>query len=195
VPEVDVRVLPATEDRFADLSAVLAPRRTDAPVCWCLTYRVPNAENHALRGADRPARLRAFCAQDPPPGLLAYVDGEPAGWCSVGPRATLPRLVSSRTIPRVDDVPVWSVVCFVVRSGHRSHGFTHHLLQGAVAHARQHGAPVLEGYPVDPAGGRISATLAYVGTTSLFEAAGFQRVQPTTSTSGRATRWLMRLVL
>jgi GNAT superfamily N-acetyltransferase len=139
--------------------------------------------------------LRSFCEQDPPPGLLAYVDEQPAGWCSVGPRATLPRLVNSRTIPRVDDLAVWSVICLVVRSGYRGHGLTRHLLHGAIVHARQHGAPVLEGYPVDPAGGRISATLAYVGTTSSFEAAGFHRVQPTLSTSGGATRWLMRLVL
>lgn len=194
--ETDVRVHPATADRFADVSVILAPRKkSDAPVCWCLTYRVPNAENHDLRGADRPARLRAFCEQDPPPGLLAYVDGQPAGWCSVGPRATLPRLMNSRTIPRVDAIPVWSVICFVVRTGYRGHGLTQHLLHGAIAHARQHGAPALEGYPVDPAGGRISATLAYVGTTSLFEAAGFHRVQPTMSKSGGATRWLMRLTL
>jgi GNAT superfamily N-acetyltransferase len=190
-----IEVHPATGDRFADVAAVLAPKRTDAPVCWCLTYRIPNAENHTLRGADRPARLRGFCEQDPPPGLVGYVDGEPAGWCSVGPRAGLPRLARSRTIPRVDDTPVWSVVCFVVRSGHRGQGLTRALLDGAVHHAREHGAPALEGYPVDPGGRRISATLAYVGTTSLFEAAGFTRVQPTTSTSGGAPRWVVRLPL
>jgi len=192
---VSIEVHPATGERFTDLAAILGPKKADAPVCWCLTYRIPNAENRSLRGPDRPARLLGFCEQDPPPGLVAYVDGQPAGWCSVGPRAALPRLVGSRTIPRVDDVPVWSVICFVVRRAYRGHGLTHRLLRGAIAHARSHRAPVLEGYPVDPDGGRISSTLAYVGSTSLFEAAGFHRVQPTTSKSGGATRWLMRLPL
>ncbi len=191
----DVEIRPATAERFADVARVLAPKKADAPVCWCLSYRLPNAENHVLRGPDRPARLRSFCQQDPPPGLVAYVDGEPAGWYSVGPRATLPRLVNSRTIPRVDDIPVWSVICFVIRSGYRRLGLTHQLLAAAVTYARGYGAPALEGYPVDPAGGRISSSLAYVGTTSLFEAAGFRRVQPTAAKSGGATRWLMRLTL
>lgn len=190
-----VEVHPATADRFDDVAAVLGPKKPDAPVCWCLTYRIPNAENHVLRGPDRPARLRSYCEQHRAPGLVAYVDGEPAGWCSVSPRAGLSRLVGSRTIPTIDDVPVWSVVCFVIRSGFRGRGLTHALLAGAIEHARGHGAPALEGYPVDPGERRISSTLAYVGTTSLFESAGFQRVQPTASTSGGATRWLVRLPL
>ncbi len=190
----DVEIRPATAERFADVARVLAPKKADAPVCWCLSYRLPNAENHVLRGPDRPARLRSFCQQDPPPGLVAYVDGEPAGWCSVGLRATLPRLVNSRTIPRVDDIPAWSVICFVIRSGYRRLGLTHQLLAAAVTYARLRG-PRTRGLPGRPAGGRISSSLAYVGTTSLFEAAGFRRVQPTAAKSGGATRWLMRLTL
>jgi GNAT superfamily N-acetyltransferase len=190
-----VEVHPATADRFADVAAVLGPKKAGVPVCWCLTYRIPNAEDHVLRGEDRPARLRRFCEQEPPPGLIGYVDGQPAGWVSVGPRDGLPRLRRSRTIPRVDDTAVWSVVCFVVRSAFRGRGVTRALLAGAVDHARRHDAPAVEGYPVDPGEGRISATLAHVGTTSLFESAGFQRVARTASTSGGAPRWLVRLPL
>ena len=190
-----VEVHPATAERFDDLAAVLGPKKVDAPVCWCLSYRIPNAEYRRLLGPDRPARLRSFCQQELPPGLIAYVGGQPAGWCSVGPRASLPRLVNSRTIPQVDELPVWSVICFVVKAGLRGQGVSSRLLAGAVEHARRHGAPALEGYPVDPGGGRISSTLAYVGSTSLFEAAGFVRVRPTTSTSGGAPRWVMRLPL
>jgi len=192
---VTIDVHPATADRFGDVAAVLAPKKRDAPVCWCLTYRVSNAEYQRLRGRDRPARLRRFCDDGPPPGVVAYVDGIPAGWCSFGPRCSLPRLVHSRTIPVIDSLPVWSIVCFVVRAGHRRRGLTHHLLDGAVTFARQQGVPALEAYPVDPGGGRISPTLAYVGTTSLFERAGFHRVVVTQSRSGGAPRWLMRLVL
>src|SRR5919206_4803856 len=96
-----IEVHPATADRFPGVAAVLGPKKTDAPVCWCLTYRIPNAENHVLRGQDRPARLRSFCERDPAPGLVAYVDGQAAGWCSVSPRAGLSRLVNSRTIPKI----------------------------------------------------------------------------------------------
>jgi GNAT superfamily N-acetyltransferase len=190
-----VEIHPATVDRFADVATVLSPKKLDSPACWCLTYRLRNAENSGLRGQDRPERLRRFCESNPPPGLVAYVDGEPAGWCSVAPRSTYHRLTVSRTIPRLDDVDVWSIVCFVVRPTFRRRGLAHDMLSEAVAFARSHDAPAIEGYPADPQDGRLSASFAFTGTTSLFEAAGFRRVVQTGSVSGGAARWLVRLDL
>jgi hypothetical protein len=106
----------ATADRFPDLVAILAPKKAQTPACWCLSYRLSGRENSALTPSERPERLRRFCVEDPPPGVLAYVDDVPAGWCSVAPRGSYHRLVASRTIPKLDDVPVWSITCFVVRS-------------------------------------------------------------------------------
>ncbi len=190
-----VEVHPATVERFDDVAVVLAPRDPDAAACWCLSYRVPNQEFRGLTGPDRPARLRRYAEEGTPPGVVAYVDGEPAGWCSVSPRSSHHRLARSRTIPTVDDVPVWSVVCLVVRPGFRRQGLARHLLDGAIDYARSQGAPMLEAYPVDPEGGRISAALAYVGTTGLFESAGFERVVETDSRSGGLARRLLRLPL
>lgn len=187
-----VEVHPATADRFDDVAAVLRPRDDGAQACWCLAYRLGNAENRQPSGAARPERLREACAQEPAPGVVATVDGVPAGWCSFGPRAELPRLARSRTIPVVDEAEVWSVFCLVVRAGHRRAGISRRLLDGAVRYARTRGVSVLEGYPVDTGGARISATLAFVGTTSLFEAAGFRRVVITSSTAGGQPRWLVR---
>lgn len=194
-PELQVVVRPATADRFDDVRALLAPRRADAPACWCLAYRTTSAENAALVGPDRPAHLRSLCERDVAPGVVAYLDEAPVGWCALGPRQEMGRLRRSRTIPAVDDRPVWSVVCFVVRAGHRGRGVAGALLAGAVEHARAHGAPALEGYPVDPGGGRVSGSLAYVGTTSMFERAGFERVVRTAARSAGLPRWLVRLEL
>lgn len=190
-----IEVHPATADRFDDVSAILSPGKAGSAACWCLSYRIPSAEFRTLAGPERPARLRRYAEEGTPPGVLAYDDGDPAGWCSVSPRAGHHRLTQSRTIPAVDEVPVWSVVCFVIRPPFRRRGIARHLLHGAVDYARSRGAPALEGYPVDPGGRRISSALAYTGTTGLFEAAGFDRVRQTASTSGGRTRWLMRLAL
>ncbi|WP_369131277.1 GNAT family N-acetyltransferase [Modestobacter roseus] len=189
---VALRIEPATADRFEDVATLLGPRRPDAAACWCLAYWTTSAENTALTGAQRPDRLRELCAGPVPPGLLAYRDGEPVGWCAVGPREEMGRLRRSRTIPVVDELPVWSVVCFVVAPGHRRTGVARALLAGAVDHAAVHGAPAVEGYPVDPAGGRISGSLAYVGTTAMFEATGFSRAVATSARSAGFTRWLVR---
>ena len=71
--------------------------------------------NSSLGMPGRIAHMRALCASEPGPGVLAYVEGEVAGWCSVAPNSTYRALVNSRTIPHVGDDGAWSVVCFVVR--------------------------------------------------------------------------------
>jgi GNAT superfamily N-acetyltransferase len=181
-----VEVLPAV-GRFEDFATVVGTQRADAGGCWCMSYRDSRVPN---RG--RPEFMQRQCAGEPGPGVLAYVDEVVAGWCSIAPRASYRRLLNSRTIPILDDREAWIAVCFVVRAGYRKHGLMHHLLAGAVRHATDHGAQVVEGYPVDAADGRVDLISGYVGTVAMFERAGFQRVAPTTGHSGGRLRWVMR---
>lgn len=187
-----VEVHPATADRFDDVASLLAPKTPGAGACWCLPPRLASSELSALGTEGRPARMRELCGEDPPPGLLAYLDGEPVGWCAVGPRAGMGRLTRSRTIQQLDELPVWSVICFVVKAGYRRRGIASRLLEEAVAFAGSHGAPAIEGYPIDAAGTRVDTALAFVGTTALFEKAGFERMAETKATSAGRTRWIMR---
>ena len=165
--------------RWDDFASFMVPRKPGGSGCVCITYR-----NSSLDMPGRIAHMRALCDMDPGPGVLAYVDGEVAGLCSVAPKSTYRALVNSRTIPHVQDEAAWSVVCFVVRPGFRRRGLMHQLLDGAVGHADTMGATVLEGYPVDPGGQRIDQTSGYVGTVQLFEAHGFRRVRPATGRRG-----------
>jgi GNAT superfamily N-acetyltransferase len=149
----------------------------------------------SLAPEERITYMRDECSAEPGPGVISYLDGEPAGWCSIAPRSTYRRLTRSRTIPRVDDRDPWAVVCFVVRSKFRKRGLMHDLLDGAVDHARRYGAEVVEGYPADTAGDRIDVISGYVGTVVLFESHGFERVVQTSGQSGHRPRWLMRRFL
>jgi GNAT superfamily N-acetyltransferase len=181
-----VQVLPAT-GRWEDFASLMVPRKPGGSGCVCMAYR-----NSSLDMPGRIAHMRTLCAGEPGPGVLAYVDGAMAGWCSVAPKSTYRALVNSRTIPHVHDEGAWSVVCFVVRPGYRHRGLMHQLLEGAVGHAHAMSATVLEGYPVDPGGGRVDQTGGYVGTVKLFEAHGFSRVCQTAGHSGGKPRWLVR---
>jgi len=105
------------------------------------------------------------------------------------------RLVRSRTIPNVDDVSVWAIVCFMIRTGYRRKGVAHALLRGAIEYARASGVPALEAYPVDAGDKRVDVSLGYVGFASLFEAAGFHAVVETGAKSAGVPRILMRLDL
>jgi GNAT superfamily N-acetyltransferase len=193
-----IAVVPATPDRWPDIEELFA--RTP---CWCQYWRLSSsAYGRIPRGVTREEHvearkndLRRQLDRPTPPGVIAYGDDVIAGWCGLGPRPDMERLVRSRTIAAVDDRPVWSIVCFLVRSGYRRRGVARALLDGAIDCARSHGAPALEAYPVDPAGQRLDTALAYVGTAAMFERAGFRRVLETAARSAGLPRWLMRLEL
>ena len=183
-PTIDIR--PALH-RYDDFAAVVGPQRPGARGCWCLAYR-----DSRVPVDERGEFMRAACATGPGPGVLVYVDDVVGGWCSIAPRTGYRRLLNSRTIPVPDDLDAWIAVCFVVRAGFRRHGLMHRLLAGAVAHAAEHGAKVVEGYPVDTVGDRVDVISGYVGTVDLFERAGFHRAGPTAGRSGGRPRWVMR---
>ncbi len=176
--------------RFEDFATVVGVQSPGARGCWCMSYR-----DSRVAPLDRPAYMRAECSTEPGPGVLAYVDGAVAGWCSVAPRSSYRRLLNSRTIPIPHDADPWVVVCFVVRPGHRRQGLMHHLLAGAIDHAKAQGAAVVEGYPIETGGTRVDVISGYVGTVELFERAGFARVAPTSAHSGGRPRCVMRRLL
>lgn len=191
---MNFEVKPATAARFDDVATMLGPKNPTSSVCWCLSHRIDAKTNRELVGPARGEYVRKLCSRRIAPGVLAYDDGVVVGWAGAAPRAELP-FGRSRRIPHVDDLPVWSVWCIRVRPGHRGKGISHALLDGAVAFARSHGAPAVEGYPVDNRGQKVDLTMAYVGTRALFEGAGFTKVADTDSVSGGFPRVLMRLPL
>ncbi|MFJ6652672.1 GNAT family N-acetyltransferase [Microbacterium sp. NPDC091313] len=184
-----IQIRPARD--FADVRTMVGPKRPDANVCWCLSYRVPNALNRELVGPARGAFVESLCHGDVAPGVLAYRGDDVVGWAAVAPRADT-TFANSRKIPHVDDLAVWSAWCIRVRPGHRGQGIAHALLGGAVDFAREQGAPAVEGYPVDNAGATVNLTMAYVGTRSLFEKAGFRLAARTGSVVDGFPRLLMR---
>ncbi|MFD6416894.1 GNAT family N-acetyltransferase [Streptomyces sp. NPDC060194] len=179
---------------FDDVRALVGPKSPKASVCWCLSYRIPSKLNNELQGPARGEYVAELCRADVAPGVLAYDGDEPVGWAAVAPRADT-SFARSRVIPRVDDLPVWSLWCVRVRPGHRGKGVSHTLIAGAVDFARTHGAPAVEAYPLDNAGAPVDQTMAYVGLRANFERAGFTWAADTTSKLAGFPRVLMRLDL
>ncbi len=184
---IDVR--PATD--FEGVRALVGPKRPDANVCWCLSYRIPSKLNNELRGPARGEYVERLVRADPPPGVLAYDGDEPVGWAAVAPRVDT-AFARNRKIPHVDDLPVWSLWCIRVRPGHRGQGISHALIAGAVEFARDRGAPAVEAYPLDNRGAKVDLTMAYAGIRKNFEAAGFEQVAATDSVLSGFPRVLMR---
>jgi GNAT superfamily N-acetyltransferase len=181
---------PLTPDRFEEFADVINPNRR-ATHCWCLSHRLRAQDIAELGGGDREQAMRRLCERENPPGVVTYLSGTPVGWCNIGARADIPRLARSRLIRPVDAVPVWSVICVVVRSGHRRKGVTAHLIDGALQYAASRGVSAVEAYPVDPQG-RMDTTMAFVGTRSMFERAGFEVIGTTDAVASKMPRLIMR---
>ncbi len=168
-----IQVHRADPGRWEDVATVMG-RRGGAAFCWCQFFRLRGRQwSDSTPETNREALREQVCEGAAPPGLVAYLDGEPVGWCGVAPKRDYPRVVASKiTGPDLDRV--WAVTCFVVRVGYRRRGIARALVSAAVEFARQEGAAVVEGYPVDPARRTsVSADELYHGTFGLFAGAGF----------------------
>lgn len=181
----DLLIVPANEASWEDLRRIFGTRG-DPSRCFCQRYKMAPGESWASVGAEElAARLReqTECGNPRSPttsGLVAFLDGEPAGWCAVEPRPAYPRMLRSMRVPwdgrseDKDDENVWAVTCFVTRAGFRKRGITHALARAAVEHARERGARALEGYPITTKDVILSEL--HVGTIGAFEALGFTEV-------------------
>jgi ribosomal protein S18 acetylase RimI-like enzyme len=173
-------IQPLTRARWPDLEAIFAAKGCSiARHCCCMYYRRSGGRGKLPEGMTiaefNKSKLRALAASGQPPGLIGYLDGQPVGWVSLGPREDYAKLAKSPVMKPVDDQPVWSIVCFVVPSQFRGEGVARALLDGAIASARERGATLVEAYPVDLSV-RGDAQSLWFGTKSMYDAAGFAEV-------------------
>jgi GNAT superfamily N-acetyltransferase len=181
VPRLEIK--PLAPARAEDVRTIT--RGTWGTDCWDLFFRFGKEERlklhlsggtkdeNALRRREMIAKL---ARRRHAPVLVAYADGEPAGFVSLGPRTDYAEVERSRTMPRVDDVPVWVIPCMTVRKPYRGKGVALALLSAAIGYAGEKGAPAIEGYPRKD-GKRMSDGAVVMGTESLFKRAGFRKIR------------------
>ena len=172
---LDLEVYPLTPERWADLEELFGENGACGG-CWCMWWRLKRSEFERQKGEGNRKALKKIVDSARIPGILAYTKSQPIAWCSVAPRETYPTLERSRTLKRVDDKPVWSVVCFFVARPFRRKGVTTKLLRATIDYVSGQGGKILEGYPVEPKKAKIADTFAYTGLASTFRKAGFVEV-------------------
>lgn len=188
--ESALRIVPADSAHWADLEALFG-RNGACAGCWCMFWRDAHWGAGPNRGAQNKAALRELCADPIPPGILACRGDEAVGWCSLAPRPAFPRLARSRKYKALDDLPVWSIVCFFIAKQARRQGVQTALIDGAVKFAVSHGAKIVEAYPSDleaQTNVKLSGSSGYRGIASSFAKAGFQRASAADA-PGLIMRW------
>ncbi len=180
---------PLTPERWDDLEKLFGERGA-AGGCWCMWWRLAAKDFNSQKGEGNRRAMKAIVHSGRVPGILAYHEGQPVGWCSVAPREEFPRLDRSRLLKRVDGQAVWSVVCLFVSKPYRRKGVSEALLRAAVDYARSQGCRILEGYAVEPKSDSTPDLFGYHGLASAFRKVGFKEVARRSP-----TRPIMRYVI
>jgi GNAT superfamily N-acetyltransferase len=165
---------PLTSERWADFEKLFG-KHGACGGCWCMSWRLKRSKFVKNKGEGNKKAMKDIVDSGETPGILAYVNKEPVGWCSVAPREVFPALERSRVLKRVDDKPVWSVVCFFVAKPFRRKGVTVKLLRAAIEHVKRQGGRIAEGYPNDLEK-VLPDVFVYTGLVSAFRKAGFVEV-------------------
>ncbi len=175
VDDSDLEFYPLTPERWADFEKLFG-KHGACGGCWCMWWRLKRSEFERQKGEGNRRAMKRIVDSGEIPGILAYAKDQPIGWCSVAPREAYSGLGRSRTLKRVDDKPVWSIVCFFVAKPFRGKGVAGKLLSAAIGYVEKQGGKIVEGYPVEPKKGRIPDAFAYTGLASAFRKAGFVEV-------------------
>jgi GNAT superfamily N-acetyltransferase len=164
-----------TESTWIDF-ATLFGEKGACGGCWCMHWRLRNKDYENLKGAGNKRAMKKLVKDGNQIGLIMYVDGVPAGWCSVAPREDFIRMETSRILKPVDDKPVWSIVCFFIHKDYRRKGYSVKLLKEVTGYCKKRGAKIVEGYPVEPKQGDMPPAFAWTGIAASFRKAGFTEV-------------------
>jgi len=180
---------PVTKENWKDFETLFGEKGACAG-CWCMYWRVKSSVWEKQKGNGNKRAMKKIIFSDNIPGIIAYHNNEPVGWCSVSPREDFSRLDNSKILKAVDEKPVWSVVCFFIHKHYRKKGLSIALLNAAKKFVKSFGGKILEGYPVEPKKDKMPDAFAWTGISAAFKTAGFKEVARRSE-----TRPLMRFYL
>ena len=166
---------PTTWDAFADL----AERHNGVwGGCWCTWFHTMHDEKTFDAGDNRALKER-LVNEGRAHAALVFDGDEAVAWCQFGSPQELPNVKHRKEYEaELDSLPDYRLTCFFVDKRYRRRGVSALALQGALAIIAKAGGGVVEAYPQDTGGKKITASFLYSVTRSLFEQAGFSYVRP-----------------
>lgn len=167
---------PVTKINWKDFENLFGEKGACAG-CWCMYWRMRRKDYDLQRGSGTKKIMKNLVNNGTVPGIIAYDNNKPVGWCSVAPREDFPVLENSRVLKRIDEKPVWSIVCFFIQKEFRKKGLSLELLNAAITFVKMNKGKIIEGYPVEPKSGKTADVFAWTGLASAFRKAGFKELE------------------
>jgi GNAT superfamily N-acetyltransferase len=166
---------PLTPERWEDFVQLFG-KNGACGGCWCMWWRLSRAQYERQKGDGNQHAMKNLVNSGIIPGIIAYLEGIPVGWCSVAPREDYPHMTGSKVMKSIDEQPVWSIVCLFIDRKYRRRGISVGLIRHVVNYVKQRGGHILEAYPVEPKKQTVPGVFVYTGLASAFRAAGFTEV-------------------
>ncbi len=163
---------PLTAANWEDFEELMGPHGAYGG-CWCMWWRLTRKVFEQQQGDGNRRAMKAIVEAGRIPGVLGYQADRPVAWCSVAPRDAFASLNRSPVLKRIDDQPVWSLVCFYVARECRRAGLMQAMIGAAVRHVGRQGGEILEAYPSVLKSDKAPPTTSFMGTPEAFRQAGF----------------------
>jgi GNAT superfamily N-acetyltransferase len=177
LPEIRSLVfLPVTKSKWKDLEQLFGERGACGG-CWCMSWRLKSSTFEQQKGEKNKRAMKKIVYNNEIPGIMAYFEKKPIGWCAFAPREKFIRLKDSRVLAPIDDEKVWSITCFFIHKNFRRKGISTELLKAVIKYCKKKKVKILEAYPQVPYSDNIPAAFAWTGIPSAFEKAGFKVVE------------------
>lgn len=170
-------VEPLSSQTWSDVETVMGANG-GARGCWCMHWRLSIDQWMQGKGEGNRATMRGLAERSEAPGVVGYRDDEPVAWCGFGAREDYPRLQRSPMLKPIDDEPVISLTCLLIRKDYRGQRLLPDLIAAVCDHlAATVEIRTVEAYPVEPPPGRKAGPdTAMTGIASAFRAVGFTEV-------------------
>lgn len=170
---LNISYRPLTAELWNDFEELFGSRGACGG-CWCMFWLLKRKQFDSQRGEENRKAMRTYVDSGQVPGIILYEGNKPVAWCAVAPRETYPSLERSRIMKRIDEKPVWSVVCVFIDRHYRKKGLSVKLLESAIDYVRSQGGKIVEGYPVQPGMQKMPDIFVWTGIAESFIRAGFR---------------------
>jgi GNAT superfamily N-acetyltransferase len=145
--------------------------------CWCTAFH-PRSPLQRISPESTKSYKEMLVMEDKAHAALVFEGDICVAWCQFGSPQELPNIYHKKEVEAKMAMPDWRITCIFVDKHHRKQGLSFIALNGALDLIRELGGGVVESYPQDAQGKKISNSFLYNGTREMFEKAGFHYEGP-----------------
>lgn len=140
--------------------------------CWCTAFH-PKSDERGKSFEGTKLYKKRLVEEAQAHAALVYAGDVCVAWCQYGPPHELPNIYHRKEVEAKMTTPDWRITCIFVDRDYRRQDLSYAALLGALELIKEAGGGVVESYPQDTQGKRVSNSFLYNGTREIFERAGF----------------------